>query len=615
MLDDMLAASAHRGPDGRGVWSDGGDGCGPVHLGHVRLAIVDPSERGAQPFVTPDGRGVLTYNGEVYNAPALRARLEEEGARFVSTGDTEVVLTALHRWGPRKAVPLFDGMFALAYWDGRERALWLARDRLGIKPLYLARPEGVRVAFASEPKALLARPDVTARPHAAVIAEYLAEGLITGVDTPFEGITALPPGSLLRVGEDGERSHVWFDLVSRLDVERVLAGARRPAAQSIREFESLFDASVAMHLMSDVPVAVLCSGGVDSSYVAAVASDHHPNLTGYIGDVRSDPLEGQYGREVGRHLGLPFTSVPFDREDMLSNWVRATVSLDQPCFHPSDMAFLRLADRCRADGIKVALTGEGADEMFAGYIPFGQTRRLWRRWRRGRPRLARWLPDRRPLPLPTREMFGHWGLHEPSIPGWPDPPAASVERHRVRNTALFAALAGVTPVEDRAFLTHCVASFGQSLEGLLHRLDRTGMAASVEMRVPFLENALIDHAMHLPKDMKRRGRMRKFVLKQAAEQRVPAAIVHAPKRAFPVAYDWSTGGEALFEDGALGEVLGWSRADAAQAVAACRSGRIDPRSVFKLVSTELWARLALRDEAPADVTAELLERVSRSSGA
>ncbi len=220
-LPAMLDRQRHRGPDDRGVWA-----AGPVALGADRLSILDLSPHGHQPFATPEQDSVLTYNGEVYNWRELRLELEREGVRFVSACDSEVVLHALHRWGPEAAVPRFNGMFALAWYDCRSGSLWLARDRSGIKPLYLA-DCGHTVVFGSEAKALFAHPAVPCRPdlHALTTNLYLSH--LTGDWTPFEGVRRVPPGTMIRCRSEATERIVWFDLERDLDIERLLRGRVR----------------------------------------------------------------------------------------------------------------------------------------------------------------------------------------------------------------------------------------------------------------------------------------------------------------------------------------------------------------------------------------------------
>src|SRR5262245_7204983 len=272
----MLAPMLHRGPDGRGCWAED-----EVALGHLRLSILDLSQRASQPIAAAGGEGVLVYNGEVYNFRALRSELEREGAVFASSGDTEVVLQALLRWGPERAIPRFNGMFAFAFFDRRSRELWLARDRFGIKPLYRAECGG-ELLFASEPQALLAHPGMTRRPDRLAIASHILRGRQDARLTFFEGVEAIEPGTWWRIGRSGAQRQRYYHVLDALDVDRLLAAK---ADGTVPRLEALLDESVRLHLASDVPLATICSGGVDSSLIAACASRHQRDLRCYVAEI------------------------------------------------------------------------------------------------------------------------------------------------------------------------------------------------------------------------------------------------------------------------------------------------------------------------------------------
>ena len=221
----MAAAMPHRGPDGRGAWAKG-----PVALAHVRLAVRDRSDAAREPMVAPGGEGVLVYNGEIYEEGPLREELRREGVAFRGTGDAEVVLHALARWGVEPAVRRFDGMFAFAWWDAREQALWLVRDRFGIKPLHVAATEA-RIAFASEIRGLRALPGVAARPDAVEVIRRIFPRLVDEARPPFEGVENVLPGEAWKCARGGIERVKWFDLFRDLDVSRIVAASKEsPAA-------------------------------------------------------------------------------------------------------------------------------------------------------------------------------------------------------------------------------------------------------------------------------------------------------------------------------------------------------------------------------------------------
>jgi len=581
----MLEPMAHRGPDDRGVWS-----AGPLALGHLRLAILDPSPRAAQPLLCGDDTGVLVYNGEVYDFPALRRELEREGARFRTRSDAEVVLEALHRWGPEAAIPRFDGMFAFAYLDRRDGSLWLARDRLGVKPLYVSW-RGAKLVFASEIKGLLAHPDVSTEPDLHHLTLQLLRGRLVGRRTPFRGIDALEAGTWWRVGPGGVERRRWFDPVRDLDVERVVRARSDPPEVAARAFASAMTESVHLHLASDVPLAAACSGGVDSSLVCALALRERPDLVGYVVGSEGESRDAEFAEQVGRHLGLPLRRIQLDRWTYARLAPEATWHHEHPLPLPASTGLLGLARACRDDGVKVILTGEGADELFGGYAWHRLTHRHWRKQRRGARRGIPGLRRSRPVPLPEA------ALRADALDRTLAAPVDVDTELRVRT--LLERLAPIEPLEDRVFLAHCIDDLSWQLGPLLQHHDRMGMAASIEMRVPFLENALIDLALHLPVGAKIRARDGrgggKGVVKREALRWLPPDVVHATKRGFPMPRAASGLARDLVRGGALAEVLGWTRAETeAQLAVAAASAR----QRFHLTAFEVWARVFLRREPP-----------------
>ena len=592
IIDRMLSPMLHRGPDGRGVWAQN-----EVALGHLRLSILDLSERASQPITSAGGEGVLVYNGEVYNYRELRFELEREGAVFASSGDTEVVLQALLRWGPRRAIPRFNGMFALAYFDRRSRELWLARDRLGIKPLYVIE-RGSELIFASEPQALLEHPSVPCQPDRLAIASFVLRGRLDAHVTFFEGIEAIEPGSWWRVRGSSVERHRYFHVLDDLDVERLLAPV---SSDAVTRFEEILDESVRLHLASDVPLATICSGGVDSSLIAACASRHQKDLHCYVADLPFERGEGEHAQQVADHLGMHLTRVPLDRESYLRHWPEAVWFEGQPLHARSSVALLALGRACRADGVKVLLNGEGSDELFGGYGTQANAYRAWG-WR---ARVARGLDPSRPRRrrslrhLRSARFMGRPGLDWLGSSGI----AALDGDGELRRRALLEKLAPVRSDADRAFLVRCLDDLYVTLDPLLRRHDRMAMAASIEMRVPFLENGVIDFGMHLPRRAKLRRGQSKWIVKQAAEKLLPDQIVHARKRAFPMPRAFDVGSEALLAGGVAGELLHWTERTQRSLIPLARR-RQGLR--FALVSLELWGRLYLRGEKPDALASELL---------
>ncbi|MCC6981931.1 MAG: asparagine synthase (glutamine-hydrolyzing) [Bauldia sp.] len=589
----MVAPIVHRGPDDSGEWLSG-----RVGFGHRRLSIIDLSAASRQPMITADGLGVLIYNGELYNYRELRAEMEREGARFTTTGDAEVVLQALHRWGPESSLPRFNGMFAVAYFDGREKALWLARDRIGIKPLLVA-DTGRELLFASEAKAILAHPRFERRINERVLDRFLLGRSWDSTTSFFAGIEGVAPGSWWRVSEAGVERRTYFDVLGAVDVERLVANGRADPGSFVEPFAAALRASTKLHLASDAPLGTMCSGGVDSSLITAYAKETLPDVRAFVADIPWPGGEAAQAERVGKHLGVPVERVRVDRTRLLGLWPRTVWHSDGPTSHPSDAALLAVTETCRDSGIKVLLTGEGSDELFAGYDWYAGTLRAWRRlewprrlFTRRRRRLGR---DLRAAPFSNMPAARDHRLRRRLILFLDG--ERELYAHR-----LLERLGPVEPASDRAFLAHALFDVSDYISWILHRHDRIGMAASMEMRVPFLENAMFDFAFHLPRRAKFRRRTSKWVVKEAAAKVLPREVVYARKKGFPVPEAFTLGSEAILAGGMVADRFGWT-AEATRRVMAM--AREDAHLRFQLAGAELWMRLFF-DGASADALGERL---------
>ncbi|MGH9797970.1 MAG: asparagine synthase (glutamine-hydrolyzing), partial [Candidatus Polarisedimenticolia bacterium] len=356
---EMGLRQAHRGPDGSGVFEDPAAG---IALGHVRLAILDLTDAGAQPMSTPDGRHVIVYNGEIYNYKDLRARLIARGERFVSTGDTEVLLRGLALEGEDFLTRL-NGMFALALWDRRERELLLARDPLGVKPLYYVEPEPGCLLFASEIKALLAHPRIRRAPDFEALLQHLAFCHACGDRTAFEGIRRLPPGMLLRWGRSTRLRRYW-----RAPFGDAARGSRGASVARLRE--TLAEATT-RQLISDVPVGSFFSGGIDSTLVTALAGSHPLRCYTVTYPSSENVLDGAvedapYARRVAAILGLSHREREI-KPDVVTLLPKLIYHLDEPLADPAVIACYLVSEQARLDGRPVLLSGQGGDELFAGY--------------------------------------------------------------------------------------------------------------------------------------------------------------------------------------------------------------------------------------------------------
>ena len=487
----MAERIAHRGPDGSGLWIDP---AGIVVLGHRRLAVLDTSERAEQPMVDPNGE-VLVYNGEVYNFTDLRRELEDDGLEFRSTGDTEVVLASIARWGDA-ALDRLNGFFALAHWDPAGRRLLLARDRIGIKPLFVAiLPHGL--AFASELPALLANPAVSRDLAPGAVARWLQQGCPTGGGTLLKGVVSLQPGHLLVAENGGVRVRPWYDLLDRIETrDGFTAGA------ASEELAALLSDAVGRRLVSDVPLGSFLSGGVDSTAVvaAAAASGSRPeSLTvSFVNGQDESAAAGATARALGLEHRVESCS-PLEMLEVIAAWYRIA---GDPLADPS-LAPTWVVSRAARRRWTVALSGDGGDELLGGYPRLQLMPRLDRLMglpgviKRG---LAPTLPARRwasklRAALDTDDP---WKAYQALQGVWPAAEAARLcglqeapdvwspellDRLEARPSWLrYRLLDAVTFLPDR----------------VLAKVDRASMDHSLEVRVPLLDHRIVEFLLSLP---------------------------------------------------------------------------------------------------------------------
>ena len=530
----MVASLRHRGPDGQGVHLDG-----PVGLGHTRLAIVDLNETGRQPMER-DGV-VMVYNGELYNSGALREELEERGWRFRGTSDSEVLLASFLTWG-RAVFPRLNGMFAAAFWDGS--ALTLVRDRFGIKPLFVGRTKR-GVVFGSEPKAVLAGRRHDAQLDDAALHEFLYYGTALGHRTMFRGIERLLPGHTLVIDADGERVERYWDPAT-------LAPQFMGHQMAVEGLRARLDTAVSDHLMSDVPVGVFLSGGIDSSAIAILAARHYGGTlktftAGF--DFAGGVDELPQARALAQELGTDHHELHIKGGDLAAVIEALVAAHDQPF---SDAANIPLYLLCEAvgDSAKVILQGDGGDEIFAGYRRYVQT--AWSGALQGLSRgrgLIRGAGIQRDRAL---KMLDAFALTDPALRiaaittqerlGAPLEVLSADARRRVEATDPFGrfrevleTLHHLDPVQQHLYADAQILLPDVFLE----KVDKPTMAHSIEVRVPFLDAHLAAYAMALPSKYKVRGRQKKWVLRQALRGVVPDRILDAPKQGFGVPYaDW-----------------------------------------------------------------------------
>lgn len=532
-LRDLMT---HRGPDDAGLWRNG-----HVALAHRRLAVLDPTPAGRQPMVTPDGRFVLVYNGEVYNEPELRRELQRDGMTIGSGCDTE---TVLHWLAGRGAEGLRDlrGMYALALLDTLERRLLLARDPLGIKPLYwwLGREAGMPLLlFASEPGPILGHPAVTPEPDMIGVSAYLTTiRTVLGERTLFEGVRAVVPGQVLSLGLGGARIDATGQ---RLEVPPVQAPAG--AAARVARTAFVVRESVAVHLRADVPSCCLLSGGLDSAIVASVASALHPGLRTYCaGSIGEAPVEGVpqsadfgFARAVADAIGTAHREAHVDEAMFLGRWAEMVARTGAPLSTPNEVAINEVARRLRADGNVVTLSGEGADELFGGY---DQMLRLAAEHVASgnrdpgifQLRAAAWCPPESKPDLLTARAWGLAGEDEWLRSFFEAEFATGVGRG-----------AGGDPLAE-----HLRFQRRSNLVGLLQRLDSATMLESVEGRTPFADGVVAALAESLPmEDRFVPPSGTKLILREAFAAVLPPAVIARPKASFPLPFQrWLRGAQA-----------------------------------------------------------------------
>jgi asparagine synthase (glutamine-hydrolysing) len=602
-LERMAGALRHRGPDDLGI-----EVVGNVGLVNTRLSIVDPSPAGHAPMSLEDGSWWLTYNGEVFNHLELRAELGDRGWRGGS--DTETLLRALAAWG-EEAIPRCNGLYAYAALDLARRRLLLVRDRFGVKPLYVAGHEG-DLWFASEVRALLAaglprgaRPDV--------LAHAVAYGWAEGVETPFAGVERVAPGTTFEVGLDDlqTRARRWFDPADAVDPERAagLAGAGRATWSA--QLEAELRAAVRRRLMADVPVGTMCSGGLDSSLVTALARDEQPGIVAYNASVSDQPAadEGPWAERVAAGLGIELRTAPMDASAWRAGLVAAILHNEFPLLHESSVPMAMIAARARADGVKVLLSGEGADELFAGYdflhraeyealLPAGA--RLAQRAELARAR-AYALVRRRGSGLAAaverrlRERVAGPPAFEPP---WAASAASHVAAVRERARAAYAHHPGPRGELEAALL----GDLSTYLPHLLNRQDKNTMQASIETRVPFLDPGVVSLALNLPLEARTRP-LRKGVLRDLGRRHLPRGVARRAKVGFGFdvrRYLEPATRPEFLADGALREHLALARPTWDALVA-----RAPSHLALRLWTGEAWCRLFLDGASTGAVEREL----------
>ena len=627
----MVAPIVHRGPDDLGVHLEPAAG---LALGFRRLAIVDLTPTGHQPMVSASGRWVIAYNGEIYNAAELRAELLAAGVRLRGTSDTEVLLESCERFGVRMTLERSVGMFAFALFDRAERVLTLARDRLGKKPLYWGL-EGGRMRFGSQLKCLLADPSFRPEVDRAALALYLRLGYVPGARSILKGVQKLEPGCLLRL-EPGGRIAVerWWDPVAV-----VAAGLADPLDEPekalLDRLETILRDAVRRRMVADVPLGAFLSGGIDSSLVVALmqAQSVRPVRTFTIGS--PDPAfdEAAPARAVARHLGTDHTELVVGPEEALALVPDLAVWLDEPLADSSAIPTLLVAGLARRQ-VTVVLSGDGGDELFAGYRRYAEAQLWARRIERlpwpargaaaallGRVPAALWGALGRLLPARTEperlvervrklvrllagpaeqaslEIAAHWAEPELLL-GSAGPPPPDLAAEHVRR------------VPDPLARLQLLDLLGWLPEDILAKVDRTSMAVGLEARCPLLDHRVVELVWRLPAGLRARPGTSKWALRRLLARHLPVELIERPKRGFAVpVHDWLRGrlrdwAEDLLDPARLAEAGMVDPRPVREAWRQHLEGRVDHRfRLWNLLMLEAWRRQWLAAPRPARVPA------------
>lgn len=545
----MADAIAYRGPDDGGAWTDGAVG---IALGHRRLSILDCSPSGHQPMVSSDGRFVIAYNGEIYNHIELARALDEAGVTRRGHSDTEVILEAFARWGVAAILPRLAGMFALALWDRAERRLTLVRDPLGIKPLYWGMAGDGTFLFGSELKALRAHPSWDFAIDDQSVAAFFRFGYVPAPASIFRGVQKLPAGCVLSL-ETGREPRI--EAFWRLD-EVARAGQAAPLAVSDAEatdaLEDLLASVTAQHLMADVPVGAFLSGGIDSSAVVAMMAKAGPVRTFTIGYEDRVFDESAAAAAVAAHLGTDHTVLTVEAAQVRSVIPRLPEMYDEPFADSSAIPTFLLSELTRRH-VTVALSGDGGDELFAGYNRhvYGErvqtaATRLPGVLRRGVAAAASALsPDAWDtllgrLPLAPRLIGNKMhklaaslktddvpALYRSLVSFWPD----GVTGRRPGSLGEAAVPAGLDGLVETFQYLDAVTYLP---DDVLVKVDRASMAVGLESRVPLLDRRVAEFAWRLPRHLRLRDGRGKWLLRQVLYRHVPKTLVERPKMGFAV---------------------------------------------------------------------------------
>jgi asparagine synthase (glutamine-hydrolysing) len=576
----MADALAHRGPDGWQVWSDPDAG---LALAHRRLAIIDLTPAGAQPMMSADGRWVISYNGEVYNARDIAREPELSGISYRGTSDTEIILESVARRGLDRTLADLNGMFAIALWDRQTRTLYLIRDRLGIKPLFYSMAGGT-VRFASELKGLAAGGEALGQIDSASVASFLRFGYVPAPFCIYRDVAKVLPGEVVTIDRAGHASRRAYWSLTDITA----AGAADPLqlgdADAIQALHDLLADAVSSQMISDVPLGAFLSGGIDSSTIAAlmVAAGRGPVRTFSIGFPELGYDESKYAAAVARHLGTRHEELVITAADALAVVPRIPDVYDEP-FADSSQIPTYLISKLTREHVTVALSGDGGDELFAGYNRYAFAEslvsRLWHlpySVRRAAAAAIRAVPDRAVealarlaprgfLPVQPADKLQKvaeilscdaQGIYLRLVSQCPNPAAlARGNAEHALNWETYGDMGDVARLLERMQLIDTATYLP---DDILQKVDRASMAFALEVRPPLLDHRVVEFAFRLPRRLRVRDGETKWLLRRVLDRYVPRQLIDRPKMGFGVPLaDWLRGplrewGEDLLDPVRLG---------------------------------------------------------------
>ena len=562
-VSNMASTLHHRGPDDTGVWVDPTNG---IALGHKRLSIIDISDSGHQPMLSSNGRFIISYNGEVYNYNSLRSILEKRNYIFKSTSDTEVLLASFQEWGVKESLKKFNGMFSFAVWDRSERLLWLVRDRIGEKPLYYG-VQNNTLFFASELKAIRSNSIFKPKIDKNSLALFLKYSYVPAPNSIYQGIKKLLPGNYIIIKEPSDHyssKSYWslYDVVNR-GIKNPIPGSEEEVCD---ELEIRLSKTVQSRMVSDVPLGAFLSGGIDSSTIVALmaANSNLPIKTFTIGFEQKNYNEAIYAKNVAKHLGTDHTELYVTSSEARDIIHKLPYLYDEPFGDSSQIPTYLIASLAKKD-VTVALTGDGGDELFAGYNRYIIAKNFWN--------YSKYIPSimRRKVGdfagrISTQKVENFYKKIEPIIPT-----NMKILMPGEKYQKMIWALKGSNNDYDvynrivsiiqypelylnynfnknksfhldsywKDFNNPILSMIYQDLmtyhpDDILQKVDRASMAVSLETRVPFLDHELIEFIMRIPLDMKLKDREGKNILKKVLYRHVPKKLFNRAKQGFTI---------------------------------------------------------------------------------